>query len=672
MNEGEKDDSRPAEPKTLFEPAEKTVPPVGGQGSPQGSAAPQHSAPVSAPPAEPVALASTPPATQAPPPPGVRIAGRIQVGDVLNHMFRVDRFLARGGMGEVFEGANVQSEERVAIKVMLPALAADENVQAMFRKEARTLTKLAHPALVQYRVLAQEPALGVLYIVTEFIDGTNLSDVLKKLKPTPAEVRALGRRLADGLKVAHGLGAIHRDISPDNVLLEGGRLDRARVIDFGIAKDLDPGSKTIVGDGFAGKLNYVAPEQLGDFGREVGPWSDVYSLGLVLLAVALGREVDMGGTPVDAVDKRRKGPDLSGIPAEIRAAIKPMLVADPAQRLRSMDEVIAVLDGALPPSSGNGETMVDMDADAPTPSSASGYRTADTFAAVPVNDFLSDAKKAGSEKKASKAPLFAGIGAAVLLLGGVGGYLALSGKSGTETASTALAVVGGTPREQVESALPAIACSWLDISSEAPDTMAMTGVAEDPASARSAIATALSASGAAAPAVDIDHVWAAPRAICQPLEAFRTVRDGGPRRIFSTQPEFELQRTTGGTMAVNTPITVDIGGGNGGVAIYGIDPKGLVEKLADSRAEFLALANDPANQIKRSGPNSYTFVSNTDHVGLSGIVLISGREPFDPSLLAGTPATRGPDWVERFKAAAQAGGWRTQMVWYRTVDNQPG
>ena len=75
-------------------------------------------------------------------------------------------------MGEVFEGVNInQDDERVAIKVILPHLAADPNVLAMFRKEARTLTRLSHPALVQYRVLAQEPQLGVLYIVTEYIDG---------------------------------------------------------------------------------------------------------------------------------------------------------------------------------------------------------------------------------------------------------------------------------------------------------------------------------------------------------------------------------------------------------------------------------------------------------------------------------------------------------------------
>ena len=103
---------------------------------------------------------------------------RIKIGDVLNHIFEVQRFIARGGMGEVFEGINVNSEERVAIKVILPHLAADPAVQAMFRKEARTLTRLSHPALVQYRVLAQEPSLGVFYIVTEFIDGLNIGERL--------------------------------------------------------------------------------------------------------------------------------------------------------------------------------------------------------------------------------------------------------------------------------------------------------------------------------------------------------------------------------------------------------------------------------------------------------------------------------------------------------------
>ncbi len=278
----------------------------------------------------------------------------IKIGDCLNHIYEVKRFIARGGMGEVFEGVNVTSDERVAIKVMLPSLAADPNVIAMFRREARSMTRLQHEALVQYRVLAQEPQRRILYIVTDYIDGTPLCDVLETLKPSPEQLEMLLRRLASGLRAAHQLGILHRDISPDNVLLEGGQMERAKIVDFGIAKDLNPGSATIIGDGFAGKLGYVAPEQLGDFDRELGPWTDVYSLALVMAAAAVGHDLKMGGTLVDAVDKRRAGPDLSGVSENMRPVLAAMLRANPAERLRSMDDVIAMLDARrAPPPSAN-------------------------------------------------------------------------------------------------------------------------------------------------------------------------------------------------------------------------------------------------------------------------------------------------------------------------------
>src|SRR5579862_3835438 len=124
-------------------------------------------APEPEPAAAPVA-STPPPVTTAPVAPASQSApGRVSVGDVLNGIYEVKRLIGRGGMGEVYEGVNINSDERVAIKVMLPSLAADAKVQAMFRKEARTLTRLAHPAVVQYRVLAHEPLLNVLYIVTE-------------------------------------------------------------------------------------------------------------------------------------------------------------------------------------------------------------------------------------------------------------------------------------------------------------------------------------------------------------------------------------------------------------------------------------------------------------------------------------------------------------------------
>ncbi len=302
--------------------------------------------------------------------------GGLAPGTLLNNIYEVRSFLARGGMGEVYAGVNVNTDERVAIKVMLPQLAADPKVQAMFRKEARILTELAHPALVRYRVLAQEPHLDLFYIVTEFIDGQSISDLLGKLRPSSDELKALTRRLADGLAAAHAHGAVHRDMSPDNVLLPQGRLEHAKIIDFGIARESNLPHQTIIGDSFAGKLAYVAPEQFGDFGRQIGPWTDIYSLGLVVLALAAGQAVDMGVTLVEAVDRRREGVDLSPLPEALRPVFQRMLAPDPAHRFQTMAEVIEALDAIGLPAPATAATAPVAEAipheeppaeDAPTP-----------------------------------------------------------------------------------------------------------------------------------------------------------------------------------------------------------------------------------------------------------------------------------------------------------------
>jgi serine/threonine-protein kinase len=646
------DESSPDEPRTVFQPGEPVepsppAPPVVEQPSP--------------PPPDDDPTGFDPQRTM--PPPAMRAAdGRIQVGDVLNHIFEVKRFLARGGMGEVFEGINVSSDERVAIKVMLPALAADPSVQAMFRKEARTLTRLNHAALVQYRVLAQEPQLGVLYIVTEFIAGSNLSHVLSTIRATPAELRALTRRLADGLRVAHHLGAIHRDISPDNVLLEDGRLDRAKVIDFGIAKDLDPSSKTIVGDGFAGKLNYVAPEQLGDFGREVGPWSDVYSLGLVILAVAQGRDVDMGATFVDAVDRRRSGPDLSAAPPEIRPVLERMLMADPAQRLRSMDEVIAALDSPV--------------------------------IAEPVDPPVNTAKKPARAEKPPKSAAtetasgsstmrWVAIGGAMaLIIAAGGGYMLLGGEdSKAPVAETATAAPGRSPvesaRAAIQAALPGIQCSWLDISriedaSGGGVSVAITGVAKDPAAAQGAVSRALANGGVQASQIGFDEVLPVENQACVALDAFNKIRSRTSESLSVQQHKFELSRLPDGTMGTNAIINLDIGPAGSGVAVYGILPNGAMESVAADRTEFEALAKQyPDNFVSTTG-TGYRAILGTTHEGLSGVVLLRGREPFDQKLLSLAPAARGADWANTFASEAAAGGWTAQIVWYRAVDEVPG
>lgn len=270
---------------------------------------------------------------------------RSVIGETLNELYEVNRLIARGGMGEVYEGTEIHTGERVAIKIILPHLAADPKMQQLFLREARALTRLSHPGLVQYRVFANDRRLGVFYIVTEFVNGQALSEVLSKIKATPELILTLAERLASALQSAHEAGQIHRDISPDNILLPQGRLEQAKIIDFGITKTVAAGHTTIIGDGFAGKLGYISPEQLAERPDDetpvVGPWTDVYALGLVLLAVARGQPAPMGRTLMEAVERRREVPDLTPLPVRLRPMLASMLAPDPARRFRSMKDVVA-------------------------------------------------------------------------------------------------------------------------------------------------------------------------------------------------------------------------------------------------------------------------------------------------------------------------------------------
>jgi hypothetical protein len=172
----------------------------------------------------------------------------------------------------------------------------------------------------------------------EFVEGTSLSDFLRKGPIAVDQLRVLQKRLAAGLQAAHELGIIHRDVSPDNIILPGENLARAKIIDFGIARSTQ-GEGTVIGSGFAGKFSYVSPEQLGLFGGDVGPASDIYSLGLVLAEAALGKAIDMGHSHVDVIDKRRRVPDLSGVDAKVRPLLTAMLQPNPKDRPASMAEV---------------------------------------------------------------------------------------------------------------------------------------------------------------------------------------------------------------------------------------------------------------------------------------------------------------------------------------------
>lgn len=585
-------------------------------------------------------------------------ARAIKVGDVLNHIFEVKRFLARGGMGEVFEGCNVNTDERVAIKVMLPAMAADEKVVAMFRKEARTLTKLQHEALVSYRVLAQEPNLGVLYIVTEFIEGVELADVLGKVERTPDELKGLLRRLASGLGAAHKLGAIHRDMSPDNVLLPGGDVHQAKIIDFGIAKDLDSSSATIVGDGFAGKLNYVAPEQLGDYGREIGPWTDVYSLALVILAVAQGKNVNMSGSLVDAIDKRRKGPDISAIPDSLRPTIEAMLRPDPKDRLRSMEDVVAMLGGGAAPP-------------APPPP-------------APVAPVQAPTGGGGG----SKALIVVGV-LILALLAALGAWWFM-GRSVQQPGAAPGAgnVASSDPveaaRGAINSVIPSVNCTWLEIGSASAGenggvNIAMRGVAGDAQAAQQELGRALAAAHVENARLDFSDVAPITPAGCSALDTYRQVRATESTHMSVAQPRFQMVMQPEGTsyagqLAANASVEFNFGDSNTDFTIVGLEPSGAITTLIPSRAAFEATLAQSENgrPIASEGNGRYRLNIDLNHQGWSGILLLTGQGPFDPALVAPQLGARGPNWTQSFVSTASNQQWHAEMVWFQSVNGGNG
>lgn len=264
----------------------------------------------------------------------------IPAGTRLNELYEIDHLIAVGGMGEIYRGHAIETGDVVAIKTIRPDLAGSGPALALFRKEASALHNLHHEAIIRYYVFSIDRALNLPYLAMEFVEGIALSELFRR-GPLPHDaLDILRRRLASGLEVAHRAGIIHRDVTPDNVILPAGDPGRAKIIDFGIARS-SLGGQTVIGDGFAGKYSHVSPEQLGLQGGEVTARSDIYSLGLVLAEASLGRRIDMGSSPADVIVRRSSVPDLSDVDPNLRPLLESMLDPSPARRPASMAEVAA-------------------------------------------------------------------------------------------------------------------------------------------------------------------------------------------------------------------------------------------------------------------------------------------------------------------------------------------
>ena len=209
------------------------------------------------------------------------------VASVLAPHYEIDSEIGRGGMGIVYCAKDVRLKRNVAVKLLPPELAFRADIRSRFLREAETAAQLSHPNIVPiYNVEERD---NLVFFIMAFIGGDNLATKLQKEGPTePGEVRKIMREVADALAYAHKRNVVHRDIKPDNILIDSDT-GRAMVTDFGIARALtDQGDSKLTATGMAiGTPAYMSPEQsAGEL--HIDGRSDLYSLGVVGYQIACG------------------------------------------------------------------------------------------------------------------------------------------------------------------------------------------------------------------------------------------------------------------------------------------------------------------------------------------------------------------------------------------------
>jgi tetratricopeptide (TPR) repeat protein/tRNA A-37 threonylcarbamoyl transferase component Bud32 len=286
-------------------------------------------------------------------------------GETVAARYRLVRFLAQGGMGEVYEVEDLELRERVALKTVRPEVGTDSLSVERFRREIQLARKVTHPNVCRIFDVSHHRQEGdsgpIIFLTMELLEGETLSERLRRGGPLPPhEALTIARQICLGLEAAHQVGIIHRDLKPGNVVLVPARGGvRAVVTDFGLAR-LEPGhpadhpgapTLTVAG-GLVGTPAYLAPEQLE--GGEITTAVDIYALGIVLYEMATGTVPFLGDSLLATAVKRLKENPVSprvhtpSLDRRWEAAILRCLEREPAARFASPLEVIAALTGEDP------------------------------------------------------------------------------------------------------------------------------------------------------------------------------------------------------------------------------------------------------------------------------------------------------------------------------------
>jgi hypothetical protein len=253
----------------------------------------------------------------------------------LGDLYELDREIGRGGMSVVYRARDRRLNRLVAIKVLPPELAYDPSIRLRFTREAQTAAQLEHAHIVPIYDVGERD--GIAYFVMALVTGGNLAELLAREPRLPVdEVRRVLREIADALAYAHQRGVIHRDIKPDNVLLDG-TSGRVMVTDFGIARAIEAGTRLTVTGAAVGTPTYMSPEQaVGE--REIDGRTDLYALGVIGYQMLTGRVPFTAGNPMALLLKHvgeRPRPIAAlrpDAPPALRDALERALLKEPDDR----------------------------------------------------------------------------------------------------------------------------------------------------------------------------------------------------------------------------------------------------------------------------------------------------------------------------------------------------
>jgi serine/threonine protein kinase/Tfp pilus assembly protein PilF len=268
---------------------------------------------------------------------------RLKRGRVFGQRYEVIEELGEGGMGIVYKVFDRKIDEKVALKVLAPEIAGDEKTIERFRNELKLARKVSHRNVCRMYDLSEEEKTP--FITMEFVPGENLKSLIKRIgQLSKTKALSIAKQVCEGLVEAHRLGVVHRDLKPQNIMVDSE--GNARIMDFGIARSIRTKSITETGM-IIGTPEYMSPEQVE--GVDVDQRSDLYSLGVILFEMLTGRVPFDGETPLSVILKHKteQPPNPrnfdSQIPAELSQMILKCMEKDKANRYQTADALLDAL-----------------------------------------------------------------------------------------------------------------------------------------------------------------------------------------------------------------------------------------------------------------------------------------------------------------------------------------